>query len=206
MSTLADLEQELRELIGYSLFDRVFCPAGSLAWADTAINWACDMASKMCGLTRMTTGPMAVTDKKVSAPADAIKVITCIGGSAAMGKVLFESTLQVEDQKNVYWKGNTGPASAWIQQDGATILFNGVVENVLIGYIQVPTGMTATTDSPDYRIPVEFHQYLKYAAAAYLLQLATQAKNLELASRHFATFTTGLGLGPVPLASISVQR
>lgn len=203
---LSDLEAQVRELIGAMIFDRTFAPAGSMAWADAAINWACDMTCKIMGLTRVTAGPLTVSNNKVAIPSDAIKVVTCVSGSLGMGKVLFESTMQIEDQKNVNWKGNTGPALAWIQQDGATILLNGTATAILVGYIQIPTPMVDPGDSPDSRIPIEFHQYLKYGAAAYLLQLTTQAKNLDLAAKHFASFGTGLGVGPIPLAAISVNR
>lgn len=203
---LSNLEDQTRGLIGGMIFDRTFRPAGSMVWADAGIIWACDMACKIMGLTRVTVGPLTVNNKKVTIPADAIKVVTCLTGSLGMGKVLLESTMQIEDIKNVNWKGNTGPAGAWIQQDGATILLNGVAPAVLVGYIQMPTPMVNPTDTPDPRIPIEFHQYLKYAAAAYLLQLSTQAKNLELAAKHFASFGTGLGIGPIPLAAISVNR
>ena len=125
-----------------------------------------------------------------------------------MGKVLFESTLQIEDRKNPDWRSITGEPTVWIQASGRVILLNGQPASgtVLLGYIQTPDVMVNGTDTPDERIPVAFHQYLKYAAACYLLTQAGQTQDLKKASEMYARFTVGLGLGPLGLASADVKR
>lgn len=207
MSTLAALRVDVRGLIGGDAFDRAFLPNGSWAWADDGINWGCKQAAALLGLTREST-IRPVTNKKAAIPADAIKVIDVLTRVNAMGRVLLESSMQVEDWNNPDWKSKTGEPVVWVQQDGSTILLDGVPStgNILVCYIQTPTAMAADADTPDARIPEVFHQYLKYAAAAYLLQLTGQAQNFEKASEFFNKFAAGLGVGPMPLASISVQR
>jgi hypothetical protein len=188
-------------------FDLTFWPGGSWDWTDAALNWGAGQVAKLLGLTYVTA-PATVTSKKAPIPADAVSVVNCIGGRLGMGKVLMESTFQTEDMKNPNWRSRQGEPSVWIQQDGATILLNGDPSTgaILVGYIQIPTPMVEPADEPDPRIPPEFHQHLRYAAAAYLYQISTKVKNLEMASKMFAIFTTELGLGPLPLAQISVQR
>jgi hypothetical protein len=114
----------------------------------------------------------------------------------------------IEDIKNPNWRSNTGLPTAWIQASGYLILLNGVpaTNQVLVGYIQEPVAMVLPADTPDPRIPVYFHQYLKFAAAAWLLSQAGQAEDLKKAAEHFAKFTTGIGVGPIPLASTDVRR
>lgn len=125
-----------------------------------------------------------------------------------MGKVLYESTLEIEDMKNPDWRSNTGEPTVWVQASGRIIQLNGIPAsgNVLVGYIQTPTEMSEDTDTPDERIPECFHQYLKFAAAAWLLQQAGQAQDLKKASEYYARFSAGLGVGPLPLASKNVVR
>lgn len=125
-----------------------------------------------------------------------------------MGKILLESTLQVEDQKNPDWRARVGEPTAWIQASGSLILLNGqpASGSVVVGYMQRPTPMVEPTDTPDARIPEVFHQYLKYGAAVYLLTLSGQAQDLKKASDLFQRFAAGLGLGQQPLALPSVRR
>jgi hypothetical protein len=125
-----------------------------------------------------------------------------------MGKILYQSTLDIEDQKNLNWRSNTGEPNAWIPVSGKLILLNGIPSTgqVVIGYIQEPVQMVNDTDTPDSRIPEFVHQYLKYAAVAFLKQQAGQTQDLKMASEMYAKFTTGLGLGPMGLASRDVKR
>ena len=125
-----------------------------------------------------------------------------------MGKVLLESTIQIEDMKSPDWRARTAEPTVWIQASGYMLLLNGspASGSVVVGYMQRPTAMANPTDTPDQRIPEVFHQYLKYAAAAYLLTLAGQAQDQNKASQLFAKFTSGLGIAPLPLASTTVKR
>ena len=125
-----------------------------------------------------------------------------------MGKVLLQSTLEIEDLKNPDWRSRVGEPTVWIQSSGYMIQLNGqpASGNVLVGYIQEPTPMAGDGDSPDERIPEFFHQYLKFAAAAWLLTQAGQSQDLKRAADFYAKFTSSIGVGPLPLASPNVRR
>lgn len=125
-----------------------------------------------------------------------------------MGRILNESTIEIEDNKSPDWRSRVAEPTVWIQASGKLILLNGVPAsgNVVVGYIQRPTAMVEDEDTPDDRIPEFFHQYLKYAAVTYLYQQAGQTQDLKKASEMYARFTVGLGLGPMALASQNVKR
>jgi len=125
-----------------------------------------------------------------------------------MGKVLYQSTIQIEDQKNPNWRALTGEPTVWLQASGHIIMLNGqpATGSVFLGYIQTPTPMVSDSDTPDIRIPEFFHQYLKFAASAWLLTQAGQGQDLAKAAEHFKKFGVGIGVGPLPLASVDVKR
>jgi hypothetical protein len=124
-----------------------------------------------------------------------------------MGKVLWESNILIEDQKNPNWRSRAGEPTVWIQSDGGTILLNGQPASgyVQVGYIQEPTAMVNDTDTPDVRIKDYLHQYLKFAAAAWLLKQSGQGQNLKKSSEYYATFISGIGLGPLGQSSKTVR-
>jgi hypothetical protein len=125
-----------------------------------------------------------------------------------MGKVLLESTVEIEDRKSPTWRSRTGEPTVWVSVNGKQLLLNGTPATgyVVVGYIQQPTAMASDAATPDARIPATLHPYLKYAAATYLLTLAGQGQDLARASDMFARFMAGLGLGPLPLANTTVKR
>ena len=124
-----------------------------------------------------------------------------------MGKNLLESTLHIEDMKNPNWRSRKGEPTVWIDVSGSTILLNGQPSSgqILLGYIQTPVAMVNPTDSPDPSIPQAFHQYLKFAAAAWLLVQSGQAKDLAKAGDYYKRFTVGIGLGELEMA-MEVRR
>ena len=213
MSTLADLEEEVRQYIGPGVYDRFFLPNGSTEWVDDALVFACRQTAALLALTRVDIMVSGVANNRFTVPSDAIKIVsvqarwTSTEGTP-MGKVLLESTLVIEDTKNPNWRSRTGYPTVYIQASGALILLNGQPPSgdVLVGYIQEPTQMVNPTDTPDPRIPEYFHQYLKFAAAAWLLSQAGQTQDLKRASEHFAKFANGIGVGPLPLARIDLKR
>jgi hypothetical protein len=124
-----------------------------------------------------------------------------------MGKVLWESTILTEDFKNPNWRARTGEPTVWIQMDGTTLLLNGQPSSgfVLVGYVQEPAPMVADVDTPDPRIKDYLHQYLKFAAASWLLKQSGQGQNLKKSSEYYAAFVAGIGLGPMGQASKQIR-
>jgi len=210
--TLAELEQDVSDLIGAGVYNLIFLPGGATTWIDDALNWGCDQIAQLLGITRVDAS-LSVSGNLVTIPTDAIKpvAVQCWwtpSGGALMGKILYESTLAIEDAKNPNWRSRTGNPTVWMQQDGSTILLNGIPATgvVMVGYLQVPTAMVLPGDTPDPRIPTVFHQYLKFAAAAWLLLQAGQAEDRKKATEMFGKFATGIGMGQIPLASVDVKR
>jgi hypothetical protein len=74
MSTLADLREEVRQLLGPGVYDR-FLPSGSTRWVDDALNLACSHTCELLGLTRIEA-LVAVTNKQAAAPSDAISIVS----------------------------------------------------------------------------------------------------------------------------------
>ena len=64
-TTLASLRAEVRELIGYGVYDRCF----ESEWADDAITFACDQVCATLGLTRTETD-VVVINRTVVQPED----------------------------------------------------------------------------------------------------------------------------------------
>ncbi len=75
VSTLTELREEVRQLIGPGVYDRLLLPGGSTRWTDEGLNWACDQTAELLGLTRTET-VVSVTNKQAVIPADAIKVVS----------------------------------------------------------------------------------------------------------------------------------
>lgn len=75
MSTLTELREEVRQLVGSGLYDRFFLPGGSPKWTDEGLNFACDQAVSLLGLTRTET-QVSVVNKQSVIPTDAIKIVS----------------------------------------------------------------------------------------------------------------------------------
>jgi hypothetical protein len=92
---------------------------------------------------------------------------------------------------------------------GNSIILNRIPTNgstVKIGYIERPVAMVDETDSPDVRINEVYHQYLKYAAAAFLLLQAGTQEDVNKANMFMQQFNDLIGAGPTPVASAEVDR
>lgn len=94
----------------------------------------------------------------------------------------------------------------WVLQDGNTIVVVspgapnvvdvGVVQYgvITVGYIQQPALLSSDSDTVDSRIPLTVQQYIKYAAAAWLLALDnSDATSLETAKLYQSTFQQLIG-------------
>lgn len=74
MSNLTELREEVRQLVGPGVYDRLLLPGGSTRWTDEGLNWACEQAVELLGLTR-EEAVVSVANKQAVIPADAIKVV-----------------------------------------------------------------------------------------------------------------------------------
>ena len=123
-------------------------------------------------------------------------------------KLLQKTTMQFEDDKNPNWRSALGTPWLWMDYSGNTIRLNRIPPGgtVAIGFIERPVPMVAETDTPDDRIPEHFHQHMKYAAAAFLLNQAGSAEDIAKADKFMEQFNALIGMGAAPVASKEVDR
>jgi hypothetical protein len=74
MSTLTELREEVRQLVGSGVYDRMMLPGGSTRWTDEGLNWACEQTAQLLGITRVDV-LSSVVNKQTVVPADAVKVV-----------------------------------------------------------------------------------------------------------------------------------
>ncbi len=172
-----------------------------------AINMACDRAAVQTGCTYSETS-VTPTDGKIAIPATTISMVRAFYSDGGTMKLLQKTSLQFEDDKDPSWRTKTGTPSYWMDFAGDTIRLNRIpaTGSITIGYVERPAPMELETDTPDSRINEYYHQYLKYAAAAFLLNQAGSQEDIAKADKFIAQFNSLIGAGPAPVASTEVDR
>jgi len=112
-------------------------------------------------------------------------------------KQLLESTFQFESMKDPSWQTATANQPLrWVLWSGASIKITPIptdTTNVTIGYVEYPAALTSDGSTVDNRIPDGHAEYLKYAAAAYLLLLDGDNQNIQLADSMISKFNQLIG-------------
>jgi hypothetical protein len=112
------------------------------------------------------------------------------------GKILIPSSYVFEAVKNPKWglipvSSTLTFSDRWIRYDNSRIRLIPADYNAasyVIGYIQTPTVLTASTSQVDSRIYLQHQEYLKFAAGAYLLQFRGDEQSLRLADQYKQIF------------------
>ena len=105
-----------------------------------------------------------------------------------MAKQLVQTDPRFEETKDDQWESRYGASPRrWCMWTGKSIKITPIPENwddfgVRIDYIEQPTALSADTDEVDSRIPLSQQEYLKYAAAAWLLQHMNDEQSIALSS------------------------
>lgn len=105
-----------------------------------------------------------------------------------MAKQLVRTEPGFEEMKDDQWEDRFGPSPRrWCMWTGTSIKITPIPDDystnsVRIDYIEQPTALANDADTVDSRIPESQQEYLKYAAAAWLLQHMNDEQNLALAS------------------------
>lgn len=172
-----------------------------------AINIACDRAAVQTGCSYVET-EFSPIDGKITLPTTLITMVRSFYKNGGIMKLLQKTSLQFEDDKDPNWRTKEGVPSFWMDFSGDTIRLNRIptVGSVTIGYVERPVPMADETDTPDVRINEYYHQYLKYAAAAFLLNQAGSQEDIAKADKFMAQFNSLIGAGPAPVASVEVDR
>jgi hypothetical protein len=114
---------------------------------------------------------------------------------------LTKTTRSAEYLRNPSWENATGTTPLrWLMWGHNKIM---VVpskigefqtgENFKIGYVEMPALISASTDTPDIRIPIKDQEYLKYAAAFYLLSMRTDKQFTDMAEYFMDKFHKLIG-------------
>lgn len=213
---MAQTLQTLRGWTQYIVGDPQMTTYSAQMYKD-AINFAIkDYASKT-GITYAESSPITPdANGFVTLPTDYIRVrrVTFnVGGTTATQ--LVESSFKFESDKSNTWQTLTQavagfPPKRWVLWNGAKVKLVPIPSpayTAVIGYVQNPTALSSDSDTVDARIPDQHNEYLKYAAAFWLLQLDGDNQNLALADSYMSKFNQLIGYAdPVLLAKLTAGR
>lgn len=189
----------------------------SLQMYRDAINFAIKDYAVKTGITYAESSPI-VPDASgfVTLPTDYIRVrrvIFNVGGTTATQ--LIESSFKFESDNSNTWQTLTQatagyPPRRWVLWSGAKVKLTPIPSpayTAIVGYVQKPTDLALDADTVDARIPDPHNEYLKYAAAFWLLQLDGDNQNLALADSYMTKFNQLIGYAdPVLLAKLNASR
>lgn len=192
--TLATLRNLTRQLVGD--------PQGSTyspEMCQDAINFACKEYAKKTGMTYVEDlATLDTVTGLVTVPTDYIRINRVISQVAgAQATQLMESTFQFESLKNPAWQMATAAQPLrWVLWSGAKVKVTPIPSSLVtitIGYVEYPASLTTDGMTVDDRIPDAHAEYLKYAAAAYLLLLDGDNQNVQLADSMINKFNQLIG-------------
>lgn len=109
---------------------------------------------------------------------------------------LTKTTLDWESERNANWRTTYGTPIRWGMFDGQTIFVTPWSSSLIqlqttisLAYLQAPALLVNPTDAVDSRIPYQVQQYIKYAAASWLLSLdQSDTTSLQTAQVYLDTF------------------
>jgi hypothetical protein len=210
--TLATIRNWTQYLVGdpqHSTYD--------LSMYQDAINFAVKEYANKTGATYAESDPI-VPDASgfVAIPDDYLRVTRVsfnVGGTTLTE--LVESSVSFESMKSNVWKSlmqdTAGfPPKRWVLWSGSKIKLIPIpnpVYTAVVGYVQKPVDLTLDTDTVDARIPDPHNEFLKYAAASWLLSLDGDGQSLQLAEAFMQKFNQLIGYAdPVLLAKVQQTR
>lgn len=185
--TLADVKSEVRILVGD-------VESLSLSWDDAtvtaSINWAVEHFFKLTGKS-YTEAELTKSGTTFPLPNSYIYVKRAgykpTGGTNTW---LLQSTVDQETNKNPNWQTLVGTPKRWVMFDGNKILLtpNPSTGTCVIGYAEEPVSLVNDNNPIDSRIPVPYQRFLKYAAAAWLLQIDGDTQDAATAVAYLTMF------------------
>lgn len=185
--TLADVKSEVRILVGD-------VESLSLSWDDAtvtaSINWAVEHFFKLTGKS-YTEAELTKSGTTFPLPNSYIYVKRAgykpTGGTNTW---LLQSTVDQETNKNPNWQTLVGTPKRWVMFDGNKVLLtpNPSTGTCVIGYAEEPVSLVNDNDAIDSRIPVPYQRFLKYAAAAWLLQIDGDTQDAATAVSYLTMF------------------
>ena len=116
-------------------------------------------------------------------------------------KALTKTSRQAEYTRNPDWENKIADApSRWLMWGHNKILVTPckneefqTSDTFKIGYVEMPDLLSEATDPVDFRIPIKDQEFLKYAAAYYLLNMRTDKQFTDMAEYFMQTFHKLIG-------------
>ena len=190
--TLGQLKTLVRDLIRDNVNYEATAPdsQSALNYTNTqvvdAINYAIKNYCDKTGATYLEENATLTAAGIATIPADYIRVL----GVEYSNKELVKSDADFEDMKDDQWETRTGTVTRrWVMWSGSHVkltpilsAWSGGTSQCAIKFIEQPTALSSDTDEVDSRIPLSQQEYLKYAAAAWLLQHMNDEQSLALSS------------------------
>ena len=193
--TLANLKYLTQYLVG----DPQLTTYSQQMYQD-AINFACkDYATKTGSTYKEEPGLTVDSNGFVTIPTSYIRL------QRVMYKVrnatytrLLESTMSFEFEKSFTWETTFGLPRRWVLFAGNKIKLTpipmiGASYPASIGYVETPNVLTGDSSTVDSRIPEAHHEYLKYAASAWLLLLDGEGQDFQRAEAFMSKFNQLIG-------------
>jgi hypothetical protein len=182
-----------------------------------AINFAIKEYANKTGVTYAESSPI-VPDASgfVALPTDYLRVTRVsfnVGGTTLTEIV--ESSVSFESMKSNVWQNITQatagfPPKRWVLWSGSKIKLVPIPSpayTAVVGYVQKPVDLMQDADTVDARIPDPHNEFLKYAAASWLLNLDGDGQSLQLAEAFMQKFNQLIGYAdPVLLAKVQQTR
>lgn len=140
-----------------------------------------------------------------------MRVVFNVGGT--MATQLVESSFSFESMKSNTWQTLTQasagfPPKRWVLWSGAKVKLIPIpspVYTAVVGYVQKPADLANNTDTVDSRIPDTHNEFLKYAAASWLLNLDGDGQSLQMAEAHMQKFNQLIGYAD-PVLDAKMQQ
>lgn len=154
--------------------------------------------------TYTETTPATPTAAKLTVPLDSLGVLSVKYNGISLSK----STLAFERMMSATFDSDTATAQSgqmnaaprrWYEKDKTTIVLAPAIGSWgaygVICYTQMPTLLDVASPSTtvDTRILTTHQEFLKYATAAYLLQMENDKQNMELSLQFFNEFKQLIG-------------
>ena len=182
---------QLRYLTQYLVGDPQTSTYSTTMYLD-AINFAVKDYAKKTGATYAESTATPDANGFAVIPTSYIRLLRVLYS----GSQLVESTFSFESMKDPAWQTTVGTPRRWILWSGAKVKISpipAVPTSATIGYVEDPTDLVLDADVVDTRIPWAHHEYLKYAAGSWLLNLDGDGQDNQLADSYMAKFNALIG-------------
>ena len=174
-----------------------------------AANFAVKQYCHKTGVSYLESSVAVDANGFASIPTSYMKVNRVVYGTTE----LVESDFKFESMASPTWQTTTaatGP-KRWIMWSGAKVKLVPLLATwpgtCTIGITDTPTALSADSDTIDARIPVAHNEYLKYAAAAWLLNLDGDAQDIGMANNYMNQFNQLIGYSdPVLTSKLNATR